>query len=127
MITLVKALSIVSYPDVTRETNQVNLLFQRIIIDNCEKQNINFADFAKHLHIDVRFFFFNIQGYYLLSTLKIAIESLQKIRNNCIRNLAIEIDLEKIVRFVNTYYQKLALRLNHVSWSTSGFTDESYT
>ena len=53
---MVKALSIVQYPDVTRETNQVNLLFQRIIIDNCEKHNINFAEFAKHLHIDVSFF-----------------------------------------------------------------------
>ena len=57
MITLVKALSIVSFPDVTRETNQVNLLFQRIIIDRCESQNINFlADFVKHLHIDVSLF-----------------------------------------------------------------------
>ena len=57
MITLVKALAIVSFPDVTRETNPVNLLFQRIIIDRCESQNINFlADFAKHLHIDVSIF-----------------------------------------------------------------------
>jgi len=57
MKTLTKALAIVSFPDVTRETNTVNLLFQRIIIDRCEKQNVNFlADFAKHLHIDVSFF-----------------------------------------------------------------------
>ena len=57
MKTLTKALAIVSFPDVTRERNPVNLLFQRIIIDRCEKQNINFlADFAKHLHIDVSFF-----------------------------------------------------------------------
>ena len=56
MITFEKALSIVSFPDVTRETNQVNLLFQRIIINRCEKNQINFlADFAKHLHIDVSF------------------------------------------------------------------------
>ena len=57
MKTLAKALAIVSFPDVTRETNPVNLLFQRIIIDRCEKRNINFlVDFAKHLHIDVSFF-----------------------------------------------------------------------
>ena len=93
MITLVKALSIVNYPDLTRETNQVHLLFQRIIIDNCEKQNINFAEFAKHLYIDVSFFL-DKQALYFLSILKIAIERQQKIRNNCIRNLAIEIDLE---------------------------------
>ena len=79
MITLVKALSIVSFPDVTRETIQVNILFQRIIIERCEKKQINFlVDFAKHLHIDVSFFL-NIQALYLLSILKFAIERQQKI------------------------------------------------
>ena len=57
IITLVKALSILLFPDPTRETNPVYLLFDKIIIDRCDKQNINFlADFAKHLHIDVSFY-----------------------------------------------------------------------
>ena len=42
-------------PDVVGETNQVNLLFGKIIIERCEKLGILFADFSKHLYIDVSY------------------------------------------------------------------------
>ena len=41
--------------DVVGETNQVNLLFGKMIIDRCEKLGIFFADFSKHLYIDVSY------------------------------------------------------------------------
>ena len=55
MRTLRKASSIVRLPDLMGETNQVNLLFGKMIIDRCEKLGILFADFSKHLFIDVSY------------------------------------------------------------------------